>query len=346
MGKSTKTSAKGSIQKAVKLFFCGKESECFAALSKMADSELSPKDKSLLKKTLNLLLIGELFGLHTMSQILLANGLSSNNWSRLCSKVSYQDINKFVCSTLLRNLREKMLELSDKSDSTWSRNLVTIVFDDSIFKQWLSDEAAKVGQYFSSFFSGQFGKTVYGFQVTLIGVSIGDTFYPTHLELTPKGKKSKETACKLLRQLHGVIHQLAYAKKWDIPNLFVSADSGFDSPLFLQTCADLSKTLEIKPICVPKRSNFIEFDNFRGSINEFIKIYFCPIEAGHISEYREKGIETPPFTMRLPVTYMSKGQEVVLLFFRLNKSKKVSVHHRYEHKAKNFEAALVPKNFD
>jgi hypothetical protein len=259
-----------------------------------------------------------------MNQILVANGIKSNNWSRIYQKVSYKDINRFVSEALLHNLRDKMSALSAQSDSTWSRNLVTIVFDDSIFKQWLSDAEVKLGQYFSTFFSGQVGKTVYGFRVTLIGVSIGDTFYPTHLKLTPKGKDTKETACELLRQLHDTIHKLASAKKWEIPNLFVSADSGFDCPLFLKTCADLSKDLEITPICVPKRSNLIEFGNFKGTVAEFIKIYFCPLEAAHIREHEVKGVDAPPFTIRMPVFYTSKGQEVVLLVFRLGKSKKVS----------------------
>jgi hypothetical protein len=55
-------------------------------------------------------------------------------------------------------VRSKFEELSNKHSSCLSRELVTVVLDDSVFKQWLS--AFTIGEQFDScyacFFSGQF----------------------------------------------------------------------------------------------------------------------------------------------------------------------------------------------
>ncbi len=284
------------------------------------------------KKTLHLLLVGELFGLHTMRQILQANGLKSNNWSKVCKSLSYKKISLFVNHALLHALRTRLVELGSKSASTWSRAEVTIVLDDSIFKQWLSNEP--IGEHFAKYFSGQVGKAVYGFRVTLCGVSIADTFYPAHLELTPKSADSRQTACRLLKELHGFIAKLAASKGLLAPNLFVSADSGFDGPALLDTCASLGEGLPLTPICVPKKSNLIKCGDFKGKLSDFIEKEFLPQEAAHIKQYAEKKQQPPPFTLRIKANYVSRKQQMVFLFFRLRGSKKVSVIYSTDLSAK------------
>jgi hypothetical protein len=85
-------------------------------------------------------------------------------------------------------VKNKFKELSDKHKSCLSRELITIVLDDSVFKQWLS--TFKIGENFDScygcFFSGQFRSSVYGFKNCCIGVVIDEVYYPLYFDYVPK----------------------------------------------------------------------------------------------------------------------------------------------------------------
>ena len=207
-----------------------------------------------------LLLVGELFGLHTMHQILDARGTRSNKWPKVLASISYACIEQPI-SRMLPGLAEgRVAGLASKSESTWSRAEVTVVFDDSIFKQWLKGEA--VGGYFAKYFSGQVHGTVYGLRITLCGLGIGGAFYPTHLHMSHKTEGTKEAGRKLLARLHGLLHQWGLNHGLAYPNLFLSADSGFDCVELLDLCAELSRVLPITPICVPTKSHLFQWGDF------------------------------------------------------------------------------------
>ena len=136
------------------------------------------------------MLLGELLGIHTMSTILSTFHIKSNNLQKLWQGFGYEKIALLANQMSINNFTKKIVELSNKSQSTWSRAEVTIVIDDSIFKQWLKN--MPIGGEFAKFFSGQTHSTVYGFRVTLLGVSIGDEFYPLYFYLSSKKEKTKE----------------------------------------------------------------------------------------------------------------------------------------------------------
>lgn len=279
-----------------------------------------------------LLLVGELFGLHTLRQILDANGIESNNWSKVYARISYACIEQSISRMLLGLVERQVVELATKSESTWSRAEVTIVFDDSIFKQWLSGEP--IGGYFAKYFSGQVNGPVYGLRITLCGLCLGDTFYPTHLHLSHKKEDTKEVGRQLLKSLHGLLYQWSLTHNLDYPNLFASADSGFDSVELLDLCEELSKVLPITPICVPKRNHLFRSGSFSGSFQLFIEQVYLPAEAAYLEQCRKEGRQPEPLLMRVRGVYASKDREVVLLVFRLNGSKKVSLVYSTDLSAK------------
>jgi hypothetical protein len=224
---------------------------------------------------------------------------------------------------LLGLLESKVIELARKSESTWSRGEVTIVFDDSIFKQWLKNE--KTGTFYDRYFSGQMKSTVYGFRLSLCGISIADTFYPSHFKISQKSDCTKEVSNKLLDELHEFLWKISQKENVSYPNLFVSADNGFDSELLLDKCTELSKKMPIVPICVPKKTNLLEIDGVSSSVSKVIEDRFIRQEAEYLRTYEGKGVPIPPFTLRVNAIYSKYKKKFVFLFFRLNGSKKVSV---------------------
>jgi hypothetical protein len=297
-----------------------------------------------------LLLVGELFGLHTMRQILDAHGIKSNNWSKVYSSVSYAFIERSVNQVLLGLAQGRVAELASKSEATWSRADVTVVFDDSIFKQWLKGEA--IGEYFAKYFSGQVHGTVYGLRITLCGLSIGDVFYPTHLHMSHKTEDTKAVGRRLLEKLHGLLHQWGLDHGLEYPNLFVSADSGFDCVELLDLCAALSKVLPIAPICVPTKSHLFQWGGFSYSFQALIEEMYLPAEAAYLEDCQRQGAAAAPFLMRIRGNYSARGREVVLLVFRLNGSKKVTLVYSTDLNAKSktlrrrwFQRTLIEQFF-
>ena len=104
-----------------------------------------------------------------------------------------------------------------------------------------------------------------------------------------------------------------------VPNLFLSADSGFDGMLLLDTCTAFGEAMPVTPICVPKKSNLIACGNFKGKLSEFIEKEFLPQEAAHIKSHslgkdQDEKEKPPPFTLRIKANYVSKKQLVVQEF--------------------------------
>jgi hypothetical protein len=85
-GRTLQTNA--AIQNAIRLYFDGKTTECFDLLDSLHLDEPTGTEKSRLKKTVLLLLVGELFGLHTLRQILDAHAIKSNNWAKVYARIS------------------------------------------------------------------------------------------------------------------------------------------------------------------------------------------------------------------------------------------------------------------
>lgn len=65
---------------------------------------------------------------------------------------------------------------------------MTVILDDSIFRQWLTGgKTSDIFEgFYGRFFSGQCGRSVFGFKVVTLGVSISEVFYPLYYELVKK----------------------------------------------------------------------------------------------------------------------------------------------------------------
>ena len=155
MNKSSKKTPKAILEAAFNNYIKGKVASCFGFLSEISESELVGLDKSLFQKTLILLLVGEFFGCHTLHQILSVEMVKSGTWHSRLASLTYKQIESSVCSILKEEGLNAFTELAKKSESSWSRAAVSLVIDDSIFKQWLThgkiDPATS--EYFDRYFS-------------------------------------------------------------------------------------------------------------------------------------------------------------------------------------------------
>ena len=232
-----------------------------------------------------------------------------------------------IFSTLFeKKLNDKLTNLSQKDPSAWSRETVTVVLDDSIFRTWLqgsSDDLKDYEHYYSKWFSGQFYSTVYGYKVVCLGFSIQGVLYPLYFELV---KKSTETsAIKVAQGLVekvGIFLDTLRKKGFQIPTVAFSCDNGYNSLVLSEIC----HKAHLSYISVPKRSEKIQINDKIYKIEQYIEEVFIVKEQA----YLKKGEDNPklvqePFFQRVRATYCNQNREIVLLLFRFNGSKKVSV---------------------
>lgn len=306
------------MKKAFKLFLKNRLEEGLEIIDKLSSLNLSPKDKAKLKKVLEILLLGELLGLHTMSSILSTFHITSNNLQKIWQGFDYEKIALLANQISITNFTKKIVELSKQSESSWSRAEVTIVIDDSIFKQWLKN--MPIGGEFAKFFSGQTHSTVYGFRITLLGVSIGDEFYPLYFYLSSKKEKTKEVALKLLKKSRRLLKDIADNEGISYPNLFLSVDSGFTDKDLITYC----ERTGIAFIGVPRKNCKFIIGRYNLNLKNQIEKLYLKKEAVHNKTYEKKGLPTP-FLLRKKANFKWLGKEVILLFFRLKDSKRVTV---------------------
>jgi hypothetical protein len=214
---------------------------------------------------------------------------------------------------------EALKKLAGQSDSSWSRSQVTVIVDDSIFKMWLKNMPR--GAFYSKFFSGQIKRTVDGFRVTLTGVAVGAEFYPLYFQVVPKGGDTKKVALGLLKKVKQIFTEVSDKQGFEYPNLYFSVDSGFTYDKLISYC----ERQGIGFIGVPKKTNIFEFKGGGMNLKSYIENEFLPQEQAYKEKMGEEGKEAKPFSIRVRSYYKSQKREVVLLFFRLKGSDKVTV---------------------
>jgi hypothetical protein len=320
--KGTRIRINNALEKAVKHYFHGDQESCFALLDGLTGQDLNAGNRDKVKKTLLLLLLGQVYGLRTLNQILTANGCQGKKWWKLCRSLSLESITRSVNALMLGVLRKELTALGRQSDSSWSRAEPTVVIDDSIFKQWL--KTVPEGDYFAKYFSGQYKTTVYGFRVTLCGMSLKGTFYPTSLRLTSKTEDTKQVACELLRGLHDEMVEWGKADGVDFKDLYLSVDNGFEGRLLFEQCKKLDKSLLVHPIFVPKKDATFKFNGESKQVADYVAS-FEELEAEEIEAHKPGTGEREPTLLRLKVWCKKLDAEVIMLLFRLKNSKKVSV---------------------
>ncbi len=295
-----------TLAKAIRQFSQGYFSESWHMLSDLDTISLSDKERKNIHKLLNLLVLGEFFGYHNFCQLLDVFHLKTHHLYRLWKTLNHDQITTLVEHAFWLAFRERLLDLCSKSDSTWSRMNVTVVIDSSIYKQILS-HAEEVSE-FDKFFSGQYHATVYGFRLTLLGIVIGKRFYPIRFYISSKEEKELDVAMTLLGDLKQKLGILKDQEQIEIPNLFLSVDSGFCHAEMFAAGG------EIPVISVPKKSWVFDIDGHKMSLNKHI--------ARLLEE--EQARNEPVFPLRKRAIGNTLG-DVVLLFFRFASSQKVSV---------------------
>jgi len=298
----------------LKLFLQEKYKESTDLINDLSSQQLNKKNKSRLKKVLDVMLVGELYGLHTLKSILENLQIRSSNLYKIWQEQTYLQIKNMVMRLSASYFTKELRDLVSKSESSWSRSSVTIIVDDSIFKHWLKDGEGEI--FYGKYFSGQHHCSVYGFQVQLIGVALGETFYPLFFQLVSKAEKSKKKALSLIKKVHSIFEQVADSQGVVIPNLYLSVDSGFTDEDLIAYCESKS----IGFIGVPKKTNIFTIDKERTNLKTVI-------EQRYLEEEKVFKNKKPneAFLIRQKAYFHAEDREVILLFFRLNGSKKVSV---------------------
>jgi hypothetical protein len=257
------------------------------------------------------------------------------HYKKICKLLTISKLRKIFEYIFEHEVSKELIELSQKDNSIWSKELVTVVLDDSIFRQWLDQGLEKQGldQYYAKYFSGQFGTAVYGYKVVTLGVCINGVLYPVYFDFAKKGEKTTANVPIENPDRATVIAQ-NLVKKWGVlieklrkggtklPALHLSCDSGYNDMALAQICEDN----HLIYISVPKKSHCIEIDGKKIKLSALVEKEFIPLEQQHHQQQQDlPDAEKTAFTWRFRAKYLCKDQTVTFLAFRLNGSKKVSI---------------------
>ena len=133
------------LSSVVKKYFQGKYTEevsVFDVISTKLDGvDMSKADKDNLSRILQLFFLGQLTGLQSLNAILTHFGIHSSKeqvrYKDLCNRLSNKAFHQIFEELFKTEVERVLTEKMEKHGSSWSRELVTAVIDDSIFKQWL-----------------------------------------------------------------------------------------------------------------------------------------------------------------------------------------------------------------
>lgn len=289
--------------------------------------DLKPAQEHLLQKMHSLFFLGQLLGLPTLQSILTKFGIQSNGlqvkYKKLCKQLSLNKIRRMYDFVFESQVEAALQKMSEKDSSAWSRELVTLVLDDSIFRQWLQSQnpVEDFEGFYGRFFSGQYKAAVSGFKVLTLALSIDGILYPLYFDFVkyapkeaPKVEKAVEVAQKLLKRW-GDFKTKLQAKGIEIPRLHLSCDNGYSDKTLAEVCTEN----DLIYISVPKKSHYFEVDGQKMKLSDWIEKVFLDAEKQHLET------SSAPFTFRFRAKYVAQDKEQTLLAFRLNGSNKVSV---------------------
>lgn len=335
------------LNKAMSRFMKHEIEEAIAVVNHLEAIKIPVSEQGKVQKVVMLLLAGTLYDMSTLTEILSLLGIKSNNYSKIWQKLSHKQVYDLFVMGSRQLFSKEFTKLLAQSESSQSRAEITIVGDDSVFKQWLKN--VENDAFYGKFFSGQYQKTVYGYCVSLVGVVLHDTFYPLSFSLVPKAqaktaenkvkdlerKKSLIQLEKGIKEVQNFLVQLSKDKKKELPTLYLSIDSGFNDKELLDFC----KKLEIIGICVAKGNEVLLYKNKKMNFKELVDTVFLSTEKAF---YKDKKNENKPFSLRLRVYYQKLKQWVTILIFRFNGSKKLTVIFTYD---KNIFAKTLRRHF-
>ena len=359
---------KENLKKIVKDYFEGKYREELSVFSAIKDEfdedQLSSEEHRQVQKFLLIFFLGQILDLPTLNSMLEEYEISSNSVSKhyaeIQSKISTKNILRLYERIFEHQLSEHLLTLFEKHPCIFSRNLVTVVLDDSVFKQWLSSfiEGEDFEGCYGKYFSGQTKSSVYGFRVLCLGICIDGVYYPLYFEYVktknksktskneqksaksrtkPKNQKSDNQKSDAIIKAEKLVKRFGtfynkFQKKEQIvasgfclPALHFSCDNGY-SHTDLANCCAANHLIYIISISVPKKSHFFIIDDTAIKLSNWIKEVFIPKEKVYLKEQEKlPKQQRKPFIYRFKGTYRSKKMKVTLIAFRLNGSKRVSI---------------------
>ena len=197
------------IAEIVKNYFKEVYTESFSVFddleNKLGTRDFNEKEEEQLKRLVSLFFLGQLVGLPTLNSILenygISNGKHQRNHNKICKKLSLSTFKVIFEALFEQQLGASLAILSEKHTCCFSREPVTVILDDSVFRQWLTGgKTSDIFEgFYGRFFSGQCGRAVFGFKVVTLGVSISEVFYPLYYELVKKSP-AKEKVKKVPKQ--------------------------------------------------------------------------------------------------------------------------------------------------
>ena len=139
-------------------------------------------------------------------------------------------------------------------------------------------------------------------------------------------KKSTETsAIKVAQGLVervGILLDNLRKKGFQIPTIAFSCDNGYNSLALSETC----HKAHLSYVSVPKRSEKIQINDKIYKIDQYIEKVFIVKEQAYLKKSEDNPeLIQEPFYQRVRATYCNQNRNIVLLFFRFNGSKKVSI---------------------
>jgi hypothetical protein len=332
-----------TLDKAIKDFMSNKVASSFARMNQLELVKIPIYERGNVQKVALLLMVGTLFDLTTLREILTLYGIKSNKYGKIWQKLSHKQVYDLFVLGSRQHFKDSFSKLLKQSESSQSRAEITIVGDDSVFKQWLKGrENEENSEFYGKFFSGQYKTTVYGFCVSVIGVVLYGTFYPLSFSLVGKpsiksgksgskdtvnsAKQRKKSLVELEKQIKevvGFLTDLSEALGVVLPQLYISIDSGFNDKFLL----DLCDSLNLIAISVVKMNEIVVYKDKTMNFATLRDTVFLRAERKF---YRDKSNEDKPFSLRLPLFYKKLNRTVTVLIFRFNGSHKITIIFCYD----------------
>jgi hypothetical protein len=329
-----KTRFKQELLKAAHSFFKNNLKKSQETIVKIPIQGLEKSELWQLGKFHQLFFLGQLLGLPTLRSILKMHGIESNTlqikYSTLCKQLTHNKLKQIYEFLFQQNFRAKITELGLLSDSEWSKANVTAILDASVFMQFLQSLQsldADTADFWGKWYSGQTKTAVYGFKVLTFGVTIQDVFYPLFLEFVKKNDpESSEIAlsCRLLERFDQMWREMRL-KQVELPEkVHLSCDNGYSHKDLIPVCIKCNLIL----ICVPKKNHLFKIGDTKKKLSKWIESEFLDQEAAFLAAQqnnKEAKPEKKPFILRIKAYYNALKEEVILLIFRLNGSKKGTI---------------------
>lgn len=247
-----------------------------------------------------------------MDVLELTSNSKQKQYIKLCNKLTNSHLHQIFDYVLEHVLEQKLTELLQKHASELSRTLVTVVLDDSIFKQWLKVDMTEQDddfvQFYGKFFSGQMQQVVWGYQVLVLGFNVGTTFYPLYLQCVRKPPISVKEA-KSAHEICVAAHKAKCAEKTALSAKIAEFQEGCNTKEDKIVLKELRKDLSGLKIAVKALYEKAKKAKPKPEASEKHKKAMILVgKAGSfLKKLKEKGLKVPKFQFSADSGYNFSG---------------------------------------